>query len=262
MNGKIALVTGGGSGLGAAICARLAQDGAVVIVNDVNTDAAERTAKALHATTAIFDVSDARAVDRAIDAIADQHGGLDILVNNAGIAPDRPEVRQRGMANMASRMGGGPVEPTHATSSLTDEDWDRMIRVHLYGTFHCTRAALRHMEPARAGAIVNMASIAGISGLPGAPDYSAAKGGIIAFTKSVAGEVAGLGIRVNAVAPAFIDTPLLDPFDETTKAMLAFRTPLGRLGRAEEVAAAVRFLAGDEAGYSVGEVVTVTGGFA
>jgi 3-oxoacyl-[acyl-carrier protein] reductase len=263
MEGKIALVTGGGSGLGAAICARLAQDGAVVVVNDIDADAAERTAKELGggAQAAAFDVSDAQAVDHAIDAIADQHGRIDILVNNAGIAPDRPEVRQRGVANMASRMGGGPVEPTQATSSLSDAEWDRMIRVHLYGTFHCTRAALRRMEQARAGAIVNMASIAGISGLPGAPDYSAAKGGIIAFTKAVAGEVAGLGIRVNAVAPAFIDTPLLDPFDETTKAMLTLRTPIGRLGRAEEVAAAVRFLAGDEAGYSVGEVLTVTGGF-
>ena len=263
MEGKVALVTGAGSGLGEAIAKRLAADGAVVVVNDVNASAAERVADDLGGKAAAkpFDVADPAAVDSAVDAIVAEHGRIDVLVNNAGIAPDRPEVRQRGMANMAARMGGGEVVATQATSTLSDADWDRMIRIHLYGTFHCTRAALRHMEQQRSGAIVNMASIAGLSGLPSAPDYSAAKGGIVAFTKAVAGEVAGLGIRVNAVAPAFIDTPLLDPFDDTLKAMLTLRTPLGRLGTADEVADVVAFLAGDAASYSVGEIVTVTGGF-
>ena len=266
LDGRVALVTGAGSGLGAAIAERLAQDGATVVVNDLNADAAEATAARLSAqapaTAAAFDVADPAAATTAIDAIATHHGRIDILVNNAGIAPDRPEIRARGMANMAIRMGGGQPDPLEATSTLTDAEWDRMIRVHLYGTFHCTRAALRHMEPARAGAIVNMASIAGIHGLASAPDYSAAKGGIIAFTKAVAGEVAPLGIRVNAVAPAFIDTPLLADFDDTMKTFLTLRTPLGRLGRPEEVAAVVRFLVGDESSYCAGEVHTVTGGFA
>ena len=265
MDGKVALVTGAGSGLGAAIAARLAADGATVVVNDVSADAAERTAKELGGTgaasMAVFDVADAQAATAAVDAIADEHGRIDLLVNNAGIAPDRPEIRERGMANMMARMSGGEVEPLGATSTLSDADWDRMIRIHLYGTFHCTRAALRHMEAQRSGAIVNMASIAGIAGLGSAPDYSAAKGGIIAFTKAVAAEVAGVGIRVNAVAPAFIDTPLLDPFDDAMRSFLTMRTPLGRLGTAEEVAAIVHFLLSDEAGYSIGEVVTVTGGF-
>jgi NAD(P)-dependent dehydrogenase (short-subunit alcohol dehydrogenase family) len=264
INGKVALVTGGGSGLGAAIAARLAEDGAVVVVNDVSAQAAERVASELggKAAASVFDVADPGAVTAAIDAVVAEHGRLDVLVNNAGIAPDRPEIRQRGMANMMARMGGGAVVPLEATSTLSDAAWDRMIRVHLYGTFHCTRAALRHMERQRSGAIVNMASIAGLAGLASAPDYSAAKGGIVAFTKAVAGEVAPLGIRVNAVAPAFIDTPLLDDFDDTMRTMLTIRTPLGRMGTAEEVASLVCFLAGDEASYSVGEIHTITGGFA
>jgi NAD(P)-dependent dehydrogenase (short-subunit alcohol dehydrogenase family) len=250
--------------LGAAIAQRLADDGAVVVVNDVSAEAAERMAGELggKASAAVFDVADPAAVNEAIDGMVARLGRIDVLVNNAGIAPTRPEVRERGMANLAARMAGGEAAPLEATSTLPDADWDRMIRVHLYGTFHCTRAALRHMEPQRSGAIVNMASIAGLTGIPSAPDYSAAKGGIIAFTKSVAGEVAPLGIRVNAVAPAYIDTPLLADFDEVIRGFLTFRTPLGRLGRPEEVAAIVRFLAGDEAGYCVGEVHTVTGGFA
>jgi 3-oxoacyl-[acyl-carrier protein] reductase len=263
MEGKIAVVTGAGSGLGEAIAKRLAADGAVVVVADINADAARRVADEIggKAGATAFDVADPAAATSAIDAVAAEHGRIDVLVNNAGIAPDRPEIRERGLANMAVRMGGGAPEPLEATSSLTDDEWDRMLRVHLYGTFHCTRAALRHMEQQRSGAIVNMASIAGIAGLASAPDYSAAKGGIIAFTKAVAAEVAPVGIRVNAVAPAFIDTPLLDPFDETLKAMLTLRTPLGRLGRADEVAALVAFLASDAASYSAGEIVTITGGF-
>lgn len=264
MDGKVALVTGGGSGLGAAICARLAEDGAIVVVNDVSAEAAQRTADDVGGKTSAsaFDVADPHAVTSAVDAIVAEYGRIDMLVNNAGIAPHRPEVRERGMANMMARMSGGEIEPLAATSTLTDAEWDRMLRIHLYGTFHCTRAVLRHMEAQRSGAIVNMASIAGITGIPGAPEYSAAKGGIVAFTKSVAGEVAAIGIRVNAVAPAYIDTPLLDDFDDTARSFLTLRTPLGRLGTADEVAAVVHFLLSDAAGYSVGEVVTVTGGFA
>lgn len=263
MDGKVALVTGAGSGLGAAIAARLARDGAIVVVNDVQAGPAERVAAELggKAKAVVFDVADAGAVTAAIDGIVAEEGRIDVLVNNAGIAPARPEIRERGMANMMARMAGGDVVPLEATSSLTDAEWDRMIRIHLYGTFHCTRAALRHMERQRSGAIVNMASIAGTDGIPGAPEYSAAKGGIVTFTKSVAGEVGPLGIRVNAVAPAYIDTPLLDDFDDTIRSMLALRTPLGRLGRAAEVAELVRFLVGDEASYATGEVYPVTGGF-
>jgi NAD(P)-dependent dehydrogenase (short-subunit alcohol dehydrogenase family) len=258
---EVALVTGAGSGLGAAIASRLAADGALVIVNDIDPKAAAGTAEAVGGHALPFDVADRAAVDGSVAALLREHGRLDILVNNAGIAPSRPDVRQRSVEAMAARMAGEAVPPVSATSTLSDEAWDRMIRIHLYGTFHCTRAALRHMEGQRSGRIINMASVAGIQGLSTAADYSAAKGAIIAFTKSVGAEVAPIGIRVNAVAPAFIDTPLLDDFDETMKGFLVLRTPAGRLGRAEEVAEAVRYLAGPESSYCVGEILTVTGGY-
>jgi 3-oxoacyl-[acyl-carrier protein] reductase len=254
-------VTGAGSGLGAAIAARLATDGAVVVVNDLDPTAAERTAKEIGGEAAVFDVATSSAVDAAVDDVVARHGRLDVLVNNAGIAPNRPELYERGMAIQMARMSGLPAEPLHATVELSDEAWDRMIKVHLYGTFYCTRAALRHMEPARSGSIVNMASILGILGSGGGPDYAAAKAAIIGLTKSTAAEVGPLGIRVNAVAPGFIDTPLLDFMDTTMKSMIALRATSGRLGRAEEVAEVVRFLAGDEGSYAFGEIVTLTGGF-
>jgi 3-oxoacyl-[acyl-carrier protein] reductase len=262
MSSRVALVTGGGSGLGAAIATRLAAEGAHVVVNDIDGPAAEKVAADVGGTALAFDVGDSAAVDAAFERLLAEHGHIDVLVNNAGIAPVRHDVRERGMANLAARMAGGEIEAIAATSTLDDAGWDRMLRTHLYGTFFCTRAALRDMEPRRSGAIVNMASIAGLQGIASAPEYSAAKGGIVAFTRSVGAEVAPLGIRVNAVAPAYIDTPLLADFDDMTKQYLVMRTPAGRLGRAEEVAAMVAYLAGDSATYCFGEVLTITGGFA
>jgi 3-oxoacyl-[acyl-carrier protein] reductase len=260
MNGRIALVTGAGSGLGAAITRRLAADGAHLIVNDLNADAAAKVAADVGGEAAPFDVTDSRAFTAAVDGVVERHGRIDVLVNNAGIVHDRPEVRARSMANMAARMEGREIEPVSATSTLTDEQWDLMIKTHLYGTFYGTRAALRHMEPVRSGAIVNLASIYGIVGSAGTPDYSAAKGAIVLFTKSVGREVAPLGIRVNAVAPGFIDTPLLAPMADM-RGMLEMQIPSGRLGEADEVANLVRFLAGDEASYCFGDVLTLTGGY-
>ncbi len=260
MNGRIALVTGAGSGLGAAITHRLAADGAHLVVNDLNADAAAKVAADVGGEAAPFDVTDSRAFTAAVDGVVERHGRIDVLVNNAGIVHDRPEVRARSMANMAARMEGRDIEPVSATSTLTDEQWDLMIKTHLYGTFYGTRAALRHMEPVRSGAIVNLASIYGIVGSAGTADYSAAKGAIVLFTKSVGREVAPLGIRVNAVAPGFIDTPLLAPMADM-RGMLEMQIPSGRLGEADEVANLVRFLAGDEASYCFGDVLTLTGGY-
>jgi 3-oxoacyl-[acyl-carrier protein] reductase len=272
MRDRVVLVTGAASGLGAAVVERLAADGARVIVNDLAGGPAAEVAARVGGEAAVFDVADPAAVNAAVDAVVARHGRLDGLVNNAGIAPGRPEVSERSVANLQARLTGGDTVPTQACSGLSDELWDRMLRVHLYGTFHCTRAALRHMEPSaplpisngrghRRGAIVNVASIAGLGGLPTAPDYSAAKGGIVAFTQAVATEVAPLGIRVNAVAPAFIDTPLLGFLDPVTRGYIEMRSGAGRLGRAEEVADAVRFLLGDESSYCFGEVLTLTGAF-
>jgi 3-oxoacyl-[acyl-carrier protein] reductase len=154
------------------------------------------------------------------------------------------------------------MQPAESLTGLSDNDWDRMIRVHLYGCFHGTRAALRHMQVARSGVIVNVSSILGQTPNGGAAHYSAAKAGIIALTKSVALETAHLGIRVNAVCPGYVDTPLLADFGPMLKAAIVGRIASGRMGTAEELAELVRFLCGPESSYCTGEVFTASGGYA
>ncbi len=261
MTPRVAIVTGGGSGLGAAISARLAADGALVVVTDVDGSAAELVAKEVGGEADVLDVTDSAAVDRVVDAAFERHGRLDVLVNNAGIAPHRAEVRDRSAANAMARMTGGELVPLDATVTMTDAEWDRMLKVHLYGTFYGTRAALRHMTPQRSGAIVNLASVMAYIASPGGADYAAAKAAIVSLTRSPGAEVAHLGIRVNAVAPGFIDTPLLSFVDETAKAMIATRQTPNRLGRPEEVASAVAWLASDEASFCFGETLGLTAGF-
>ncbi len=259
LDGQVALVTGAGSGLGAAIAHDLAQQGAHVVVNDVRADAAAAVAKELASEVAVFDVSDSAAFDAAVDNTVSQHGRLDVLVNNAGIVMDRPEVIERLIAAQVAAMNGEEVPPVRVLSSLTDEQFDRMLKTHVYGTFYGMRAALRHMEEARAGAIVNLCSVYAYGGSVAGPEYAAAKHAIAGMTKSVGAEVAPLGIRVNAVAPGFIDTPFLDPLLDARPFLLA-RIPAGRFGRAEEIAKVVRYLVCD-ATYSFGEVVPASGGW-
>lgn len=261
MSPRVALVTGGGSGLGAAISARLAADGALVVVTDIDGSAAEVVAKEVGGEAEPLDVTDSAAFDAVVDAAAERHGRLDVLVNNAGIAPHRPDVRERSMANAMARMTGGELQPLDALVELSDAEWDRMIRVHLYGTFYGTRAALRHMTPQRSGAVVNLASVMAYIPSAGGADYAAAKAAIVSLTKSAGAEVAHLGVRVNAVAPGFIDTPLLSFVDDAAKAMIATRQTPNRLGRPEEVANAVAWLASDEASFCFGETLGLTAGF-
>ncbi len=144
---------------------------------------------------------------------------------------------------------------------MSDSQWRRTLSIHLDGTFYCTREALKIMEPKGSGRIINMASIAGTTGLLGAPDYSAAKAGIIGLTKAVAREVIGRGIYVNAIAPGYIDTPLLDMLTEPMRQVLIAQTPLGRLGTPQEVAALALYLASDESTYTVGQVISPNGGY-
>jgi 3-oxoacyl-[acyl-carrier protein] reductase len=255
----VAVVTGAGSGLGAAIARRLAAEGAHVVVNDLRADAAEVVAKEIDGEVSAFDVADSGAFDAAVGAVVARHGRLDVLVNNAGIVTDRPEVLDRLMAAQLAAMSGQASEPVRCFSTLTDEQFDRMMKTHVYGTFNGMRAALRHMEPARAGAIVNLCSVYSYGGSVATPEYAAAKHAIAGLTKSVGAEVAPLGIRVNAVAPGFIDTPLLDPMADVKPFLLA-RIPAGRLGQADEVAELVRYLVCD-ATYSFGEILPVSGGW-
>jgi NAD(P)-dependent dehydrogenase (short-subunit alcohol dehydrogenase family) len=231
--GRSAFVTGGASGIGAAIAARLAAAGADVTIGDVDVDAAKAHAEAIGATGVQLDVTDPASAEAAIGA----GGPFDILVNNAGI-------------DMAG-VFFGDVTPTQ---------WRRLLAVNLEGVFACTQAALPAMQQAGWGRIVNMASEAGRMGAKGDAVYAASKGAVIAFTKSIARENARYGITVNAVAPGPIDTPLLRRMPPKAVEVVTASTLLRRLGQPDEVAAAVAFLAAPEASYITGEVLGVSGG--
>lgn len=260
----VAFITGGGSGLGAAAARRLAADGAIIVVNDVSREAAEKVAAEVGGLAYAFDVTDSQAFDQAIDDAVSRLGRLDIMVNNAGIAPQTvSDKMQLQIDNTMRRMEGkiADVEPMNYLVDLTDAEWDRMIKVHLYGAFYGCRGALRHMQPQRRGRIINISSVLGLYPSAGATHYSVAKTAIISLTKSVAAEVAPLGINVNAVCPGYIDTPLLTPFSEQLKAAITMRIGKGRMGFAEELAEMIRFLSGPESEYCTGDVYPVSGGY-
>ena len=262
--GSVAAVTGGGSGIGAAICRRLAAEGARVAVLDVSLDTAARTAETIGTGLPVeVDVSDSRRVDAAVAQVERELGPLEVLVNNAGaVALEHVQritpLLERQRSELAA--DGYATTPLDALSRLTDEEWRLVLSVHLDGTFYGTRAAARVMAARGGGAIVNMASICGIEGCTGHPHYSAAKAGILGFTRSVAKELIVSGIRVNAVAPGFIDTTRLKSRLGSGRQAELARTPAGRLGTSEEVAATVAFLASEEAGYFVGATLSPNGG--
>lgn len=264
LDGKVAFVTGAGSGLGAAFARRLAGDGAIIVANDLNPESATAVAKELGGISKPFDVTDSIAFATAVVETARELGSVDILINNAGIAPSDAGTKfDVALSNQIARMESriGDMVPLDYLVDLTDEAWDRMIKVHLYGAFYGCRAALKVMQPQRSGVIVNVSSILGNLPSAGAPHYAAAKAAVISLTRSVADEVAHLGIRVNAVCPGYIDTPLLTPFSEAMKAAITMRIGMGRLGTAEEIAHVVRFLCGPESSYCTGGVFTASGGY-
>jgi len=265
--GRVALITGGGSGLGREIALTFAREGAKIAVNDVRRDPADRVAKEVDALgspalSLVADVSDSVEVRAMFEQLVDVWGTIDVLVNNAGIVMMSDTVKANFRAAMAETMSSGrTTRSVEATRGMPDSQWRRTLSVHLDGTFYCTREALKIMEPRGSGKIINMASIAGTTGLLGSPDYSAAKAGIIGLTKSVAREVIGRGIYVNAIAPGYIDTPFLDVLDEPMKQIIALQTPIGRLGTPGEVAAVALHLASDESSYTVGQVISPNGGY-
>jgi 3-oxoacyl-[acyl-carrier protein] reductase len=264
LEGKVALVTGGGSGIGEAICVALADQGAQVAVVDINRDAAELTVGLVAKGVAIeADVADSAAVDRAVEAAESALGPLDILVNNAGIAgrSELDRVVPRFEQQITAAATGAVAPPIEATVQLTDEEWRRMLSVHLDGTFYCTRAALRTMATRRSGVIVNIASICGMEGCTGSPHYSAAKAGILGFTRAVAKEVIAQGVRVNAIAPGYIDTPMINNISEIMRQATVMQTPLGRLGTPKEIAALAVYLASEDAAFFVGATLSPNGGY-
>jgi 3-oxoacyl-[acyl-carrier protein] reductase len=262
LDGRIALITGAGSGLGREIALAFARQGAKVAVNDLRKEAAERTADEIRslggdAMSLVADVSDSVEVRAMFGDLVSQWRTVDLLVNNAGMVLVNEEVKAR-MAQAAAGVEGVVIG---ATSGMTDSQWRRTVSVHLDGTFYCTREALAVMEAKRCGRIINMASVAGTTGLMGLPDYSAAKAGIIGFTKAVAREAIRSGIYVNAIAPGFIDTPLLDVMDERVKQLTLLQIPIARLGTVAEVAALALYLACDDSSYMVGQVISPNGGY-
>ncbi|HEX9494504.1 MAG TPA: 3-oxoacyl-[acyl-carrier-protein] reductase [Candidatus Limnocylindria bacterium] len=243
LDGKTALVTGAGRGIGRATAVRLAKEGARIAVNyKGNTAAAEETKRAVEAAGSMAaliqgDVSvdvDAERVVR--EALAFGDGRLDILVNNAGITRD----------NLLLRMSA--------------EEWDAVLDLNLRGAFLVTKAAMRPMMKQRGGRIVNVSSIAGVMGNAGQANYSAAKAGLIAFTKTVAREMASRNITANAVAPGFVPTDLTSIVPQAVQDAMLAQIPLARFGTAEDVANAIAFLASDEASYITGQVLIVDGG--
>ena len=241
--GKTALVTGASRGIGRAIAVALARGGASVALNYAGNEAAAAEALKLvqeagapKAKLYRFDVADPAAASAAVEQVVAEMGGLHVLVNNAGIALD----------NLVMR--------------LKDEDWNRQIQVNLTGTFNLIRAAARPMMKTRSGAIVNVASVVGEMGNAGQAAYAATKAGQIGLTKSVARELASRNIRVNAVAPGFIETDMTAALPEAAKQGLKDLIPLARLGTAEDVANAVAWLASDQASYVTGAVIRVNGG--
>ncbi len=267
LQGKVALVTGAARGLGLAIAQRFHDEGALVILNDRDVPAAEAAAGQVQGAAAGADVSDSRAVARMFERVAADHSRLDILVNNAGIngLDHRPrraeEFRRKVLAQAAEIAAGGPVR-THLDFTLTetDEEWRRMLAVHLDGTFYCTRAALAIMNPQGSGSIINMASVLGTSGVAGGTAYAAAKAGILGFTRALAREAVSRGIRVNAIAPGWIDTDLTSFLGET-RPLIEAQTPMGRLGDADDIAWAAVYLASDESKFVTGQVLSPNGGW-
>ena len=241
--GKTALVTGASRGIGRAIAVELARGGARLALNYAGNQAAAEEALRLvreagspEARLFQFDVADPIAVGKAVDEVVSTMGGLHILVNNAGIALDQLVMR------------------------IKDDDWQRQLDVNLSGAFHLIRAATRPMMKARGGSIVNLTSVVGEMGNAGQAAYAATKAGLIGLTKSVARELASRNVRVNAVAPGYIDTDMTASLPADAKQKMAEMIPLGRLGSVEDVAAAVAWLCSDQASYVTGEVLRVNGG--
>jgi 3-oxoacyl-[acyl-carrier protein] reductase len=245
LDGKIAIVTGagrGGRGIGRGIALALASAGAdIAITARTNVADAEAVAEAVRelgrtALAVQCDVSDAASVESLFATVKEKLGRVDILVNNAGITKDTLLLR------------------------MSEDDWDGVLDANLKGTFLCTRAAAKLMLKQKFGRIINITSVNGQVGSPGQANYSASKAGMIGFTKSVARELASRNITVNAVAPGFIDTQMTDFVSGDSREKLLEKIPLGRLGTAEDVGAAVAFLASEAASYITGQTLTVDGG--
>ena len=264
LNDRVAVVTGGGAGIGEAICRRFDEEGARLAVLDIRRDAAELVSRSLtHESIAIeVDVTDSDQVDRAIETVVSELGRIDVLVNNAGIAGGEEAMRngQRLGQQIREAAEGKPQTPMEATVNITNDQFRLMMETHVFGTFYCLRAVLRHMAPRGTGAIVNIGSRCGQEGCVMLPHYSAAKGAIHTLTRAVAQDVMSQGIRVNGIAPGFIDTPINDYLPEEAIAAAVAGTPAQRMGTPAEIASVALFLACDDSSFMVGQMLAPNGG--
>jgi 3-oxoacyl-[acyl-carrier protein] reductase len=239
---KIALISGGSRGIGRCTCIRLAAMGALVGINYVsNAEAAEQTLAAVREQggegfLACFDVADGTAVQDAVKNISEMHGPVDILVNNAGITRD----------GLMARM--------------KDDDWDSVLTTNLKGAFTCSKAVMKGMMKKRWGRIINITSVIGFLGNAGQANYAAAKAGLVGLTKSMARELAARNITVNCVAPGYISTDMTGALAGEVREAIMAQIPLGTLGRPEDVAAAVAYVASPESGYMTGQTLHINGG--
>ncbi|WP_408956014.1 3-oxoacyl-ACP reductase FabG [Natroniella sp. ANB-PHB2] len=241
LEGKVAIVTGAAKGIGEETALTFAREGAKVVVADYDAEAGEDTAKQITEAggEAIFievDVSDVEATKEMIDQTVEEFGKLDVLVNNAGITADGFLIK------------------------TSEEAWDRVIDINLKGVFNCTKPAAKVMMKQNSGVILNASSVVGLYGNVGQTNYAATKFGVIGMTKTWAKELAPKGIRVNAVAPGFIQTPMTDEVPDKVLGAMEKKTPLKKLGKPEDIANAYLYLASDEASYVNGEILSVDGG--
>jgi 3-oxoacyl-[acyl-carrier protein] reductase len=241
LDGKVAIVTGAARGIGRAIAEELARNGADLGLCDLNAEWLADTAAAAEAlgakvTCVSVNVSDGEAVNGAVSEIIEKMGAVDILINNAGITKDGLLMR------------------------MSEADWDAVLSVNLKGTFLFTKAVARPMMKKRSGAIVNIASIIGLIGNAGQCNYAASKAGVIALTKSTAKELASRNIRVNAVAPGFIESKMTEVLPDDVKQKMLDQIPMSRLGQPGDIARAVLFLASDASSYITGQTLTISGG--
>ena len=239
---RVAIVTGGGRGIGREIALKLAEVGATVVINDVgDSTPAEGVAEEIRkmgreSLVILADVNQSAEVTGLVDKAVEKYGKVDILVNNAGITRDQLIMR------------------------MSDDDWDKVLGINLKGVFLCSKAVLRPMMRQRWGRIISISSIVGLIGNPGQANYASAKAGIIGLTRTIAKEVASRGITANAIAPGFIDTAMTQQLPEERRQELMAQIPLGSLGTPRDIAGVVAFLASEEARYITGQVITVDGG--
>ena len=267
LKNKIALITGGAKGLGASIAQHFFNEGAEVIISDINIDNAQNTADKLDGNAYYMDVSNSRNVQDVFRRIQTKFKRLDILVNNAGIngfekRQDLLDERIK-INNLQSKEFSetGKIDSHFdVTVNMTDEEWLHMISIHLNGTFFCTREALKIMNEVNKGSIINMGSVLGTTGGPSSPHYSAAKAAILGFTRATARELASRNIRVNAIAPGYIDTDMTSSLGDVKK-IVKSGTPMKKFGEVEDISWAAVYLASEEAKFVTGQTLSPNGGF-